>query len=89
MVEHLICNQRVGGSNPSASFVLSKALHRAVRSEVEGFVFGRFEGLGELRLGSGKRCDFSCVVRRIDVPDLITEHWSLSTAFYADGWVSG
>ncbi len=69
VVEHLICNQRVGGSNPSASFVL-----------------GGFARLGELRLGSGKRCDPDpgasgcgipalCGVPKVrdDFPDLVTE----------------
>src|SRR5262249_52035810 len=38
LVEHLICNQRVGGSNPSASSIVFKSLEISCKSRVDNFV---------------------------------------------------
>src|ERR1700730_8556300 len=80
LVEHLICNQRVGGSIPSAS---STRFCRGVRAE--RIVAAKIDGL--VSLDTSPFCVFSCAPRTIQC--CLQFSGLRSHEFSRDGWVSG
>ena len=81
LVEHLICNQRVGGSIPSAS---SSSFKRGVqRSESR---HGNMKGL--VSLDTSPFCVFAGKAPEDNAGKIRTTRCRCLT-FFADGWVSG
>jgi hypothetical protein len=81
LVEHLICNQRVGGSIPSAS-----STRNLQGSEAEQILAGKINGL--VSFDTSPFCVF--VLRREGLPEKVFRDKQLASFLFSrDGWVSG
>src|SRR5437588_6381235 len=81
LVEHLICNQRVGGSIPSASSTRNFGGARAER-----ILTGKTNGL--VSLDTSPFCVFTGEARKL-LKDKFGTRSSRPKMFSRDGWVSG
>ena len=81
LVEHLICNQRVGGSIPSASSTIVRGVRRSNsrHANIKGLV----------SLDTSPFCVFVYRAPGIFTAGKLLGHSIRVLAFFADGWVSG
>ena len=81
LVEHLICNQRVGGSIPSAS-----STRNWQGSEAEQILAGKINGL--VSFDTSPFCVFVCAAWKC-IEKILGDKQLASFSFSRDGWVSG
>ncbi len=104
LVEHLICNQRVGGSNPFASSKDESLLRRRAQQELDprnsAQLFTRTYSIELLRIAVLPECAEVCLRRSVHPPRFdakgakrIFESWSrparLERVVVVHRWVSG